>query len=134
MRPIPETENALVLRTDFSNEPAWEDLRQAIVRPVGDFEAHVTFVSDREYDNIEMDDLLHLLEGTPRSYLFVADEKTLADTEHPILAVDLFEDPGRSFRVVPAEMWSVENNLSIGNMDFSEFADAVDEDGVFRGF
>ena len=62
------------------------------------------------------------------------DEKTLADTEFPIIALDLFEDHGRTFRVIPHEMWSVENNLSIGNMDFSEFADAVDDDGVFRGF
>lgn len=28
----------------------------------------------------------------------------------------------------------VENNLSLANMGFEEFADAVDEDGVFRGF
>ena len=134
MRPIPETDNALVLRTDFSNEAAWEDARSAITAPVGDFEAHVTFVSDPDYEGISKADLLHALEGTARSYLFVVDEKTLADTEHPILVIDLFEDHGRTFRVIPHEMWSVENNLSIGNMDFSEFADAVDDDGVFRGF
>jgi hypothetical protein len=29
---------------------------------------------------------------------------------------------------------SIENNLSIANMDFAEFADSVNEDGVFRGF
>jgi hypothetical protein len=31
-------------------------------------------------------------------------------------------------------LWSVENNLSIANMGFDEFADAVYKDGVFRGF
>jgi hypothetical protein len=31
-------------------------------------------------------------------------------------------------------MWSVENNLALSNMDFEEFATAVDGDGVFRGF
>jgi hypothetical protein len=31
-------------------------------------------------------------------------------------------------------MWSVENNLSLANMDFDEFADAVDAAGIFRGF
>ncbi|MFF4054379.1 DUF6924 domain-containing protein [Streptomyces sp. NPDC001668] len=31
-------------------------------------------------------------------------------------------------------LWSMENNLSGANMDFEEFADAVEEDGVFRGF
>ena len=29
---------------------------------------------------------------------------------------------------------SRENNLSIANMDFREFAESVDPDGVFRGF
>jgi hypothetical protein len=28
----------------------------------------------------------------------------------------------------------VENNLSISNLDWEDFADAVDSDGVFRGF
>jgi len=51
-----------------------------------------------------------------------------------VLVVDLYDEPGRSFRVVPQEAWSVENNLSISNMDFEEFADSVDADGVFRGF
>jgi len=30
--------------------------------------------------------------------------------------------------------WSIENNLSGANMDFDEFANAVGDDGVFRGF
>jgi hypothetical protein len=28
----------------------------------------------------------------------------------------------------------MEANLSLANMDFFEFADAVDPDGIFRGF
>jgi hypothetical protein len=44
------------------------------------------------------------------------------------------DEPGRGFRVVPAELWGVENNLSIANMDFAEFAHHADPDGVFRGF
>jgi hypothetical protein len=31
-------------------------------------------------------------------------------------------------------MWGVENNLSLANMDFSEFANHTDPDGVFLGF
>ncbi|WP_376771528.1 DUF6924 domain-containing protein [Actinomadura alba] len=37
-------------------------------------------------------------------------------------------------RVIATEFWSIENNLSLSNMDFHEFADAVDEEGIFRGF
>lgn len=48
--------------------------------------------------------------------------------------VDLDDEPGRTFRVIPRELWSVENNLSIANMDYRDFADSVGADGVFRGF
>ena len=41
---------------------------------------------------------------------------------------------GATFRVVPSEMWSVQNNLTISNMDWEEFTDNVDTDGIFRGF
>ncbi|MFD5722284.1 DUF6924 domain-containing protein [Streptomyces sp. NPDC102256] len=41
---------------------------------------------------------------------------------------------GRGVRVVAAQLWSIENNLSGANMDFEDFVGAVDEDGVFRGF
>jgi hypothetical protein len=51
-----------------------------------------------------------------------------------VLVVNLFVPRGRSFRVVPAQLWSVQANLSLANMDWEEFADAVDDDGVFRGF
>jgi hypothetical protein len=51
-----------------------------------------------------------------------------------LLVVDLKRRPGRSFRVIVQELWGVENNLSLANMDFEEFADSCDPDGVFRGF
>jgi hypothetical protein len=41
---------------------------------------------------------------------------------------------GATFRVVPSEMWSVQNNLTISNLDWEDFAGKADGDGVFRGF
>jgi hypothetical protein len=64
----------------------------------------------------------------------VADRVAHTEPDHALLVVDLHKEPGRTFRVVPSEAWGVENNLSLANMDFEEFADAVDEHGVFRGF
>jgi hypothetical protein len=66
--------------------------------------------------------------------VFISDQITFTSSEQPVLVVDLSEEPGRTFRVIPSEMWSVENNLSIANMDYSEFADNADPDGIFRGF
>ncbi len=42
--------------------------------------------------------------------------------------------PGRTFRTTIPEIASIEANLAIANMDFFEFADNVQPDGVFRGF
>ena len=42
--------------------------------------------------------------------------------------------PLGNFRCVVPEVPSIEVNLSLGNMDFHEFADNTDSDGVFRGF
>jgi hypothetical protein len=72
--------------------------------------------------------------GSHHTFVFLVDGRTINDPEHPIVVVDLYEDPGRSFRVIPSEMWVVENNLSLANMDFQEFAESADRDGVFRGF
>ncbi|WP_407666880.1 DUF6924 domain-containing protein [Nakamurella alba] len=60
------------------------------------------------------------------AYYFVADERTLTDPTHPVLVVDRVEEAGRSFRAAPAMLWDIDANLSIGNMWFSEFADAAD--------
>jgi hypothetical protein len=30
-------------------------------------------------------------------------------------------------------MWSVQINLSLANMDWEDFADDVDDEGIFRG-
>jgi hypothetical protein len=50
-----------------------------------------------------------------------------------VLVVDLFgEGRGRTFRVIPAAIWAVQNNLVIGNMDWEDFSDSLDPDGVFR--
>ena len=35
---------------------------------------------------------------------------------------------------IPSELWSVENNLNLANMDWEEFVEPVGEDDAFRGF
>jgi hypothetical protein len=135
MNALPETEHALVLRTDFSDEAAWARIRGKIEAPVGAFRAYVSFVSDPDLAGLDIVELTSLGQSGPyRSFMFVVDGVTANDPEHPVLVLDLTDEPGRTFRVVPREMWGVENNLSIANMDFADFADNADDDGVFRGF
>jgi hypothetical protein len=59
----------------------------------------------------------------------------MSSAEMPLLVIGWgWEDHGRQLRVVAPMLWSIENNLSAVNMDFEEFADSADEDGVFRDF
>jgi len=135
MKRLPDLQDSLVVRTDFSDETAWARICSEITSPVGEFRAHVSFVSDPNFDELTVSELTSLGQrGSYRSFIFVVDRVSLIFTEHPVLVLDLVDEPGRSFRVVPREMWSVENNLSISNMDFAEFAESADFDGIFRGF
>ncbi|MFN4904330.1 MAG: DUF6924 domain-containing protein [Planctomycetota bacterium] len=36
-------------------------------------------------------------------------------------------------RLILSSIQSIENNLSIGNMDFQDFANNTDSEGIFRG-
>jgi hypothetical protein len=135
VNPIPPTKESLLLRTDFSDDAAWVALCAAISQPVGEFQAYVSVVSDPQYSDLVPEELPGLVpRNQRRSFAFVADCVTLSHPEHPVLVVDLRQQPGRTIRVIPSEAWGIENNLSLGNMDFDEFADAADQDGIFRGF
>ena len=68
------------------------------------------------------------------SFLMVVDGATILHPENPLVIVDLWDEPGREFRAIPSQIQSIENNLSLGNMGFAEFADVVDCDSIFRGF
>jgi hypothetical protein len=135
MKNIPETRGTLVLRTDFSDEAGWEAICTAVEEPVGEFQAQVDFISDPAYKDLTVVELVELI---PPSYnhliIFVVDHVSISSPENPIIVMDLSQKRDRTFRVIPLEMWGVENNLSIGNMSYYEFAASVDSDGIFRGF
>lgn len=135
MKPISNSENPLVLRVDFTNQAIWEEICRIIQDPVDDFYAYVEFRNDPEYEGITQDDLLTLIPNNFNHYFIImVDRVAISDIDHPLLIVDLSSSSKGSFRAIPSTVQSIENNLSIGNMSFEEFARAVDEDGVFRAF
>lgn len=144
MKKIPvQTESAIVIRTDFSNEPAWKKICAAIRKPVHDskedveFLADVEFVDNAEYQGVTKDKLLKLIPKDYyqyQSFILIADSTTISQSDHPLLVVDLQDRPGREFRAIPSAIQAIENNLSIANMDFEDFAESVDDKGIFRGF
>jgi hypothetical protein len=135
MKQIPETKNPLILRTDFSNQIVWEAICQIIREPVGDFRAYVEFVDDTMYTDITKDQLLALIpKNYSHTFIIIVDQTAILHPDHPLLIVDLYHRAGREFRAIPSQIQGIENNLSIANMDFEEFAAWVDESGIFRGF
>ena len=87
------------------------------------------------YQDATKEQLLRLVpKDYEHSFIILVDRTAISQPEFPLLIVDLYEEPGREFRAIPSQIQGIENNLSLANMDFAEFADSVSEDGVFRGF
>lgn len=113
---------------------AWETLVLEATSPYGPdgFSAFFRAVSDTVFEGMTPYDLARV-PGDAR-LVFAADGFAMVSGEKTVTAVDRDKVPGRSFRVVLPEVWGVENNLRLGNIDFHDFLRAVDNDGVFRGF
>ncbi len=131
---LPTSENALLIRTDFSEQSTWQQLLAAVSEPEDPFIFNMEIVDDRANSGATVEQLLAALpENYPHSFIVVADGTALSQPDHPLLVVDLLEERGRQFRAVATQVASIDNNLSIANMGFEEFAALVDEGGVFRG-
>lgn len=125
-----------VIRTDFTDEAAWKKIQRDVTATyfMG-FSANVRFIEEEQYRGLTGEELLQKVpDSMEYGCIFVADTIAMSSEEHHLLVLDPLDPKGTTFRVVLSEVWGVENNLSIANMDYSEFADSVDADGVFRGF
>jgi hypothetical protein len=139
MKDLPDTEDSLVLRTDFSDDDAWTGICREIQAPYGEdeFRAYVTCVSDPAFEGLSISELTALFLRSSHSFMFVVDRRALTDAEHPILVMAPDEEQSKlkpTFRVIPSKMWAVQNNLDLANMDYEDYANNADADGVFRGF
>ena len=128
-----------MIRTSFESRSQWEKVRKIIESPVRaenlELRAQVVFVNDLRFRDLSLQDLLALARRTyPHSILMVVDGDSLGNPELPVLVVDLKEKRGRTFRALPGQIQTVENNLSIANVDFDHFVRSADADGVYRGF
>jgi hypothetical protein len=104
------------------------------------FGADVDFVEDRAWDGL---DEASIVASYPPSYpheyrhpvLFVIDAIAVSTPGHPVLVINLNAGvDARPFRALPTQVQAIQNNLSLANMDYIEFATSAGLDGVFRGF
>ena len=140
MPQLPMTSASPVLRTDFNDDATWEAICDEMQQASSEgFEARVELIDDRKFDGLSKQQLLTAVpKDYPHSFIIVVDRQAIADKEHPVLIVNLYDglgsEVGEEFRSLPSEIHAIENNLSIANMDFADFAGAADANGVFRGF
>ena len=137
LRPkLPEYDYSLLIRTDFSDDAAWAQVCQEIQAPQtsNQFRAMVECISDPACAGLAPAAVGSVLpEGSQRPFVFLVDAQAISQPGHPVLVVDLLEQPGRAFRVIPSQAWGIENNIRLANVGFAEFAEMVGPDGVFRG-
>jgi hypothetical protein len=134
MREFPGTSETPFVRTDFSNERVWREIVEAVGRESPDgFRAYVSIIDDIGFSGASAEDLAGLAaQAGAHRLLLVADSVTMSHVERPILCIDLLEAL-RTIRATPGALWSIENNLSLANLDFEDFVEAADHDGIYRG-
>jgi hypothetical protein len=141
---LPRTSSLPVVRADFSDDHVWQQLQEEILSLTEEgWGAAVEFVEDPALSGLSEEAIVAgYARGYPIQYrhpvLFVVDHVAIAAPEHPLLVVNLnARDAGekaKPFRTLPRQVQGIENNLSLQNMDFFDFARSANEDGVFRGF
>ncbi|WP_326818357.1 hypothetical protein OIE61_36310 [Streptomyces sp. NBC_01762] len=159
MRVLPEIVGrdefaALVIRTDYNDEAAWQAVVTSLTQPwgeKGELEAHVHLIDDPAWADATPAEVLTAVRLDENlSVVFVADRVTMHSADCALLACDLWSEdedldpmyyqglgdspPPREFRTAPAAVHDVHANLSIANVDFEEFAEeaSADPEGVLR--
>ncbi len=145
VKSLPDTDETLLIRTDFSDATAWQALLQTVTTPNQDgFLANVRPVDELAYRDLTTEQILSAAGELDTDLLIVADKTSLTAPEMPLLALLLIDENDEcregearqehgQLRVIATELWSVENNISLANMDWEDFENATDN-GVFRGF
>ncbi|MFK0104837.1 DUF6924 domain-containing protein [Streptomyces sp. NPDC091217] len=143
--------DALVVRTDYDDDRAWQDVTAALMEPWGDgaYEANVHFVDDPAWADAPLDQILPVVSADENlPVVFLADRTTMRTEDHPLLAVttltreecpdnedyEQLTEFGTEFRTTPAGVHDVHANLSIGNLGFEEYAEWAHDsaEGVYR--
>ena len=129
--------NVNLIRTDFTDENIWKKVLTEITTPSKDF-GFVSFVTPINDIENQLKTPDHLIANLPKDYKFsffiLFDSVSVKHKDNIILCVDLSKKSHRSFRLKPCDLWMVENNLSIANMDFEEFSNSLDSNQIFNGF
>ena len=98
------------------------------------FVANLSVVDDPAWAGASVEAVIAAHAGDKvRVVAFLFDAAAASDKRRALLCISLASKKVRTIRVLPTAVWSVENNLSLGNMEWRDFANALKE-GFFEGF
>ncbi|MEU0298337.1 hypothetical protein ABZ252_02490 [Streptomyces sp. NPDC006175] len=146
--------DVLVIRTDFSDDEAWNAVVEELHRPWGsggEFAAAVQLIDSPAWSGATADEVLAAVVDEDLVVVFLADRGTMKSPARPLLALstgwedvsgldpvyyqELIESPDpREFRALPTAVHGVQMDLALGNVDFAEYAGAAsaEPDQVLR--
>ncbi|MEU9148478.1 hypothetical protein [Streptomyces sp. NPDC048349] len=145
----PLESGAVIIRTDYQNEEAWQLVVAEIDQPWGGVDAHepvFTIVNDPAWAGATVDEIREVASSDEElSVVFIVDRLAVHSDNHALLAVNTsnWEDDeygadaierDREFRTTPAGVHHVQANLAVGNLAFQEYADWAQEfpEGILR--
>ena len=115
------------LRTDFTDDEAWEALLAEVDK------GWVTPLADPSHRDLSVSELMALVpDGSAYRVLVVADRVTFSSDERTLLLIDVREEPGRTFRAVPDACESAVGLMTIGHRFFDDYLDLLPASGVYR--
>ena len=149
----PRPEDPWFVRTHFADDAKWNALVAAASAPIkmsgNEYFANFNPVDNAKHTGMSPLDVVNALpDDYPQYFVLVGDASSHGDNptvlvvnflpqfdeSYETLPRERTETHVESFRAAPDTLQSITNNLSISNMGFEEFAESVDDDGVFRGF
>lgn len=130
--------DAVVVRTDYSDEAAWWSLRAALaIGPAGELDWPLLVVDDEEWAGATVEEVRDAAAADKwLDVVFIADRTAQTGPGHRVLAVAASPASAKEFRVVPGWVLLVHGTLTATDVRFDAFAQSAarDPEGVFRGF
>jgi hypothetical protein len=123
-----------LIKIAAGQEAGWISTQKEVKAAPVPFLVNIEFVSDPRYEGKSVEEALALLPADyPHDFVFLADERSVSEAGHPCLAVDLIGEKRNRFRSAAKHLASIENNLSLSNMEFEAFEKASKATGVYQG-
>lgn len=129
---LPKSDYPLLIRTDFSDENRWAGIVEKLIFTSDGLEPD-WIINSKEYEGLEIGDLPKFsIDQNEHDFIFLADSFSMTSDDAAICCVDLSDDFGTAFRVLPSDVFEALNILFSGKVDFADLMQRTDENKLYR--